>query len=109
MKPYVEWCPGNGTRYALSFSVLPMGGFGHAAGTVMVVGPSYYPRSVMFFDPNDRGALTWQYVSEKMKLNMSDAAPVTEMIAVVLGRKPILPKREDIQDPGDGSRFVLPA
>lgn len=106
--PYVEWCNGNGTRYALSFTVLPTSAFGHEAGTVMVVGPTCNARSVMFLNPWKNGPLECSYVMEKMNLNMSDGAPVTEMIAVVMGREPVLPRYEDIPDRGDGRKFTLP-
>ena len=105
--PYAEWCPGNGTRYALSFTVLPIAAFGRPAGTVMIVGPTYGVRSVMFVDPSKTDPVSYGYVKETMGLNTSDAAPVTEMIAVVMGREAVLPRYEDIPDRGDGSKFAL--
>ncbi len=35
-------------------------------------------------------------------------APVTEMIAVVMGRESVLPRHEDIPDRGGGRKFTLP-
>lgn len=88
---YVEWCPGNGTRYALHFSLLPHGRFGRGEPTIMIVGPTYRANRALILCTELIRWVTLSNVMEVMGLNEADAVPVTIMIAAVLGIEAIIP------------------
>ena len=82
---YVEWIPGNGTRYALHFTYFPSGAFGRVEPTIMIAGATYRPDRVMLLGAELVTSISLARVRQGMYLNEADGIPVTIMIAAVLG------------------------
>lgn len=89
---YVEWCPGNGTRYAMHFTLLRNGAFGRADPTIMIVGPTCRANRAMILGTEWVRSIALSNVMAAMGLNEADAVPVTIMIAAVLGIEAIIPE-----------------
>ena len=82
---YVEWIPGNGTRYALHFTYFPNGAFGRTEPTIMIAGTTYAVSKAMLLGTEWVTSISLDMVRRRMNLNESDGIPVTIMIAAVLG------------------------
>ena len=89
---YVEWIPGNGTRYALHFTLFPNGVFGRIEPMIMIVGPTYYVSKAMLLGTELVTSISLARVMRVMSINEADAVPVTIMIAAVLGIEAIIPE-----------------
>lgn len=94
---YVDWCPGNGTRYALHFSLFPNGLFDQAGPAIMIqptvapAGMAYKVHRVMLLGAKHTQCVSLSSVMASTLLNETNAVPVTIMIAAVLGIEAIIP------------------
>lgn len=75
----VTWSPGNGTRYEVLITKLPVDAAGHPAGTYMVVGPWPDRSRVVFVTPGSFIHYSW--IGEKMAIGPHDASVVAMMVA----------------------------
>lgn len=84
----IKWEPGNGTRYEVSITRLPVAVHGYKAGDYMVVGPWPDRHRVMFL-PDMGGILTMDTVARHLGLSPHDASVVALMVAPHTGREPV--------------------
>ncbi len=82
---YVDYAPGNGTRYEIVLVSLSEE-IGQrvcgSSGTMIVL--ANHGRKALFL--SDKGFIHWSYVKEKSDLGVPDAVAVAELLGVLLNR-----------------------
>lgn len=100
----IDYQPGNGTRYVLSFQHITDPGCAQhlgVSGGGCVVG---WVDHLTIVVPTYRGAfLDWSYVAEKLKVNKADAVVLAEVIGYIAGVRSTTSESARIEDGGPES------